>query len=106
MISTLTYIIVLLGTATVVLSVFVAIEFNIHRKTLKGDSKRLTHALQFQLLGEAIIGAGTLAFAMAAHSGLLSDWPTWFQSTLRFIMFFATSITTLHLYRVVRFLNK
>jgi len=106
MISTLTYLIVLLGTATVVLSVFVAVEFNIHRKRLTGDSKRLTHALQWQLLGEAIIGAGTLGFAMAAHMGFLPDWPVWFQSSLRFIMFAATSMTTVHLYKVVRFLNK
>ena len=106
MISTLTYTIVLLGTATVVLSIFVAVEFNFHRKNLQGDPKKLTRALQFQLLGEAVIGGGTLAFAMAAHMGYLSDWPVWFQSTLRLIMFFATSVTTLHLYKVVRFLNQ
>ena len=106
MIFTLTYIIVLLGTATVVLSVFVAVEFNLHRKNLKGDARRLTRALQWQLLGEAVIGAGTLGFAMAAHMNYLPDWPVWFQSSLRFIMFAATSLTTIHLYKVVRFLNK
>lgn len=106
MISTLTYIIVLLGTATVVLSIFVAVEFSLHKKNLNKDSRRLTHALQWQLLGEAVIGAGTLCFAMAAHMGYLPDWPVWFQSSLRFIMFAATSVTTLHLYKVVRFLNQ
>lgn len=106
MISTLTYVIVLLGTATVVLSIFVAIEFNLQKRHLVKDSKRLTNALQWQLMGEAIIGLGTLTFAMAAHSGYLPDWPVWFQSSLRFIMFVATSATTLHLYKVVRHLNR
>lgn len=106
MIHTLTYLIVLLGTATVVLSLFVAVEFSLHKKNLNKDSRRLTNALQWQLLGEAVIGAGTLSFAMAAHMGYLSEWPLWFQSMLRFTMFLATSLTTLHLYKVVRILNQ
>lgn len=55
----------------------------------------------WQLAGEAVIGLGTLVFASAAHVGVLPDWPIEVQSGIRFIMFFATSITTVHLYRTI-----
>lgn len=100
MIDSLTLIIVLLGTATVVLSIFVAFKFRQHAQSMDGDGMRLSTALCFQLAGEAILGVGTLAFAVLAYLGMLPHVPIQVQSILRLIMFVASSFTTVHLYMV------
>ena len=101
----LTAMIVVMGAATVLLSVFVAVRFWVHHRHLKGDSKRLTMALFGMLLGEATIGLVTLKFALLAWSGNLPNVPIEIQSALRFVAFAATSITTVHLAMVVEELN-
>ena len=95
----MTAIILALGFATVTLSCITAHYFYKHhvRRPSKSGSGRLANAIKWQLLGEAVIGFGTVVFAFAAHFGYLSDWSIMTQSTLRFIMFIATSVTTLHL---------
>lgn len=92
----------LMGIATVFLSCLVAWRFNQQRQSLRGDAKSLSGALMWQLIGEAIIGLGTLIFAFAAHRGWLSGWPAEVQSAIRFMMFAATSTTTIHLYITMR----
>ena len=93
----------IMGLATVILSIVVASYFSKHRtRVVSHDGRRLSKALRWQLLGEAVIGWGTLVFAMAAHFGWLPAWSLYTQSGLRFAMFAATSITTLHLFLVVR----
>ena len=101
----LTAMIVVMGTATVLLSVFVAVRFWVHHRHLKGDSKRLSMALFGMLIGEATIGLVTLKFALLAWSGNLPSIPIEIQSALRFVAFAATSITTVHLAMVVEDLN-
>lgn len=100
--TSLTFIIVTMGVATVVLSVFVAASFYGHHKKMAGDGRRLTSSLMLQLLGEAVIGAGTTAFAVAAHTGHLPFIGIEYQSAMRMFMFFCTSATTWHLWRVCR----
>jgi hypothetical protein len=90
-----------MGSATVILSCYVAYEFFGHHKKMSGSGKQLTKALMWQLVGEAIIGLGTLMFAVAAHTGHLSNIALEFQSLLRFCLFFATALTTWHLYRTI-----
>lgn len=102
----LTLLIVLMGLATVVLSTFVAWRFWHHHRGLKNDGKRLTIALFAQLLGEAVIGVVTLIFAYLAWSGKLVGVSIESQSVLRFVAFFATSITTIHLSLVVESLHR
>jgi hypothetical protein len=102
----LTMLIVLMGTATVLLSCFVAWRFWYHHRHLKDDGKRLTVALFAQLVGEAVIGIVTLVFAMLAWSGKLPGVPVEAQSLLRFIAFLATSATTIHLALVVEQLHR
>jgi len=103
MIDTLTLIIVVMGIMTIALSLFVGWKFLLqHLKMSGGNASCLTSALSWQLFGEGIIGVGTLAFAIAAHTGHLPNWEIWIQSSLRFIMFAATSLTTLHLYITIR----
>lgn len=102
MTTSFTYMIVVLGVATVVLSVFVAASFIAHHKRMQGDGKRLTASLVLQLLGEAVIGGGTTAFAIMAHTGHLENVSTEAQSVLRLGMFFCTATTTWHLWRVCR----
>lgn len=91
---------------TVILSIAVALKFR-HQslKALSEDSSRLSSALAWQLVGEAVLGIGTLAFATAAHTGDLPDWSMEIQSTLRGVMFFAAGSTTLHLYQTIRKLS-
>lgn len=92
-----------MGTATVVLSIVVAYLFCQQARGLgRGDSWRLSNALSWQLCGEAIIGMGTLTFSFAAHKGWLNEWSIELQSALRFLMFLATSLTTLHLYITIK----
>jgi len=104
--TSLTYMIVLMGAATVALSVYVALRFLIKHVNMRGDGRRLTGALVFMLVGEAILGLGTLAFAIAAHSGHLPHIPIQIQSLARLIMFAATSLTTLHLFMVIMALDE
>ena len=96
----------IMGAATVILSLWVASFFAKQKTKVKtNEGWRLSKALRFQLIGEAIIGWGTLMFAMAAHFGCLSSWSVYVQSGLRFTMFAATSITTIHLFMVVKSLS-
>ena len=95
-----------MGLATVFLSCLVAWRFNQQRQSLQGDARMLSGALVWQLIGEAIIGFGTLIFAFAAHRGWLGGWPNEVQSSIRFVMFAATSTTTLHLYTTMRRIRK
>ena len=96
-----------MGIATVVLSAWVAIVFSRqHKNTKPGNSKRLTFALKWQLIGEAIIGLGTLIFATAAHFNWLPDWSSNLQSAIRFVMFAATSLTTFHLWQTMRHISE
>ena len=85
----------IMGVATVLLSVWAACAFARQRGALP-------RALSAQLLGEAVIGVGTLAFAWGAHSGSLTHWSPEFQSALRVTMFAATSLTTAHLVFTIR----
>lgn len=96
-----TLFIAILGTATVYLSIKAALRFRHKSKQMGGDTLRLTKALKWQLYGEAVIGLGTLTFAMAAWSGHLTHWPQLLQTTIRFVMFFATSATTWHLNKTI-----
>jgi len=91
----------LMGVATVALSLAAAAIFQAHQKKAAGASKKLSVALKWQLVGESIIGLGTVLFSCAAHFGWLDFWSEEFQSSIRFTMFFATSTTTLHLVRTV-----
>ena len=106
MITSLTYMIVLMGAATVALSGYVALRFLIKHVNMRGDGRRLTGALVFMLVGEAILGLGTLAFAIAAHTGHLPHIPIEAQSAARLLMFGATSISTLHLFMVIMKLDE
>jgi hypothetical protein len=90
-----------MGLVTVILSLVVAHQFKGSSKGLEGRSKRLSTAIAWQLLGEATIGFGTLIFATAAHFGWLSGWSVELQSSLRFVMFLATSVTTIHLWTII-----
>ena len=106
MITSLTYMIVLMGASTVALSGYVALRFLVKHVNMRGDGRRLTGALVFMLVGEAILGLGTLAFAIAAHTGHLPHVPIQIQSVARLLMFAATSITTLHLFMVIMTLDE
>jgi sterol desaturase/sphingolipid hydroxylase (fatty acid hydroxylase superfamily) len=100
--NTFTLLIFIMGIATVVLSVVVSVKFASYSRELKNEDQGLSRAISLQLLGEAVIGLGTLVFATAAHFGWLPDWPLRTQSTLRFVMFAATSVTTYHLFVTLR----
>ena len=100
--NTLTILIVFLGAATVGLSGFVAYKLFIQHSKMLGGGKKLTSALVYLLIGEACLGAGTLAFAVMAHTGHLPNVPIPIQSLLRLTMFLATALTTAHLYMVIK----
>lgn len=92
-----------MGIATVSFSIFVAISFFRGRRRLVSASARyLSDAMWLQLAGEAVMGFVTIVFALGAHFGWLDSWSSELQSLMRFIMFSATSLTTWHLYRVVK----
>lgn len=92
----------IMGVATVLLSLTVgAIFFRRSCGFQPGQSKAFSAALGWQLVGEAVIGFGTLLFTIAAHYDWLNEWSINTQSAIRFVMFFATSLTTWHLYRVI-----
>lgn len=98
-----------LGACTIVLSVIACIKFGKYtshlrkpgRDAVDNNAGRLTNAISWQLAGEAVIGAGTLMFAAAEFLGFLSKVSWGCTSLLRFVMFVATSATTLHLVRVI-----
>jgi hypothetical protein len=102
----LTEAILLMGIATVVLSLIIAFEFKEQSHSLKGHPKRLSASIAWQLIGEAAIGFGTLVFAFAAHHGALRGWSLELQSAIRCVMFAATSGTTLHLFITIRSLTR
>jgi len=106
MIDYLTLLIVMLGSSTVVLSIFVAVKFKQQSKHLKNGSRRLSKALMWQLIGEALLGAGTLAFAMLAYLNMLPNVPVAVQSAMRLFIFSASGLTTIHLYLTTTRLNK
>lgn len=91
-----------LGSTTVILSLLVAYYFFKYKRKLTGKAQKLSSSIGFQLIGEAVIGLGTLTFAVGAHFGFLDYWSTSAQSAIRFTMFFATSATTLHLLRTLK----
>lgn len=101
MTSVITNLIFILGLVTVVLSGVVAAKFSKYSRSLDGHTHHLSRAISWQLVGEAVIGLGTLVFATAAHFKVLPSWSIEIQSALRFVMFAATSITTMHLWYVV-----
>ena len=69
MTTSLTYMIVLLGSATVALSLYVAYAFLVsHIENQNRSGSNLTASLLFQLLGEAALGGVTLLFAVLAHT--------------------------------------
>lgn len=103
--TSLTLLIILTGASTVLLSIYVAGRFYKHQRKMQGDSKALTGALMYQLVGEAVIGLGTLAFAVAAHTGHLPSISIEIQSALRLLMFMATSFTTWHLCCTINFIR-
>ena len=106
MITSLTYMIVLMGAATVTLSIYVALRFFVKHVNMRGDGRKLTGALVFMLTGEAVLGFGTLTFAIAAHTGHLPHIPIEAQSAARLLMFGATSLSTLHLFMVIMKLDE
>jgi hypothetical protein len=105
MITSLTFMITLLGSATVGLSAFVAVRFFIQHITMRGDGKRLTRALTWMVLGELVLGVGTLCFAILAHTQHLPMIPVEVQSIARLIMFGCTAASTLHLFMVISTLS-
>jgi len=102
----LTFIIFTMGAMTCVLSMWVAIVFRRRHKAMQGDGRSLARAMYFQLLGEFTIGLGTLIFATLAWQGHLPKVSIEVQSGLRFVMFFATAVTTAHLYHIVTKLDQ
>lgn len=103
---TLTMVIFFMGMLTVILSFWVAIVFKRRHSRMRGDGRSLAHAIYWQLLGEFTIGLGTLIFATLAWQGHLPNISVEVQSGLRFVMFFATAITTAHLYHIVTKLDQ
>ena len=98
----LTFSIIFMGVATVVLSFHVALHFYRQAKNLDSDGRRLTLGLALQLVGEGLLGLGTLSFAIAAHLDMLPHFSSLMASSIRFLMFFASSATTIHLYNITR----
>lgn len=107
----LTFLIVFFGGITVTLSVLVAKVFRDFSKRVNSiDSKRgkfkLANAVKWQLAGEAVIGLGTILFAVLTHFNLVASISTIDQSLIRLIMVLATSITTIHLWLIVYSLKR
>ena len=105
MITSLTFMITLLGSATVALSGYVAVSFFIQHITMRGDGRRLTRALTWMVFGELVLGIGTLCFAVLAHTKHLPMIPVEVQSIARLIMFGCTAASTLHLFMVISTLS-
>ena len=102
----LTLLIVLLGATTVFLSIFVALQFRKHARKMSGGGFHLSRSLMWQLVGEGVLGMGTLGFAIMAYLGKLDQVPVYAQSILRLLMFLVTSLTTVHLYLTTARLSK
>lgn len=100
MIDFLTLLTFILGVTTCVLSVTVARYFRSRKKQLSGDAAAVTAALEGQLLGEAILGFGTLVFAAGAYTGALGYWSIEITTSIRVIMFLVSAVTTIHLFNV------
>ena len=100
--SIITASIFIMGFLTVCYSLKASYKFNKYRKSLEGKSQALTRSISFQLIGEGVLGLGTLIFALGAYMGWLPDWDSFIQSTLRFVMFFASFITTRHLINTIK----
>lgn len=98
----MTFVIFALGVATVWLSIYSCFMFQRFRVRLSSDADLLSSAISWQLIGEAIIGLGTLAFSMGEFFGWLEFWSIDFKSTIRFVMFMATSVTTWHLVQTLK----
>lgn len=89
---------VVMGVLTVILSLAIGLRFYRAKTRARSDrGRKLNSGLMWQLVGEAVIGAGTLLFTVAAFAGWHAQWSIYTQSAIRFIMFFATSSTTIHL---------
>lgn len=97
-----TFFIFLMGMITVSLSVYACVCFNRFRCGLSEDAGSLSGALSWQLMGESVIGLGTLIFSIAEWTGYLAFWSVELKSFVRFVMFLATSITTFHLVKVLK----
>jgi len=95
----------LLGVITVILSVYACCRFHVFRGGLNKAACKLSGAISWQLMGEAVIGLGTLVFATAEFMGWLEGWNYWFTSALRFTMFIFTAGTTWHLVRTIETLK-
>ena len=93
----ITAIIFTMGAMTVALSGYACFQFERFRRKLSNDADRLSRAISLQLLGESVIGFGTLVFATGEFTGAVDHWEVSTKSFLRFIMFLATAITTYHL---------
>lgn len=102
----LTFIIFSLGASTVFLSIWVASVFRSRFKKMRGDGRVLGRAIYFQLVGEFIMAAGTLVFSVLAWQNILQHVSIEIQSSLRFVMFFATATTTFFLHQVVTKLDQ
>ena len=98
----MTLFIALLGLITVIISGYIASEFFLVRRNLDPGVESLAGDLAWQLVGEAVMGLGTLAFALGAHFELLQYWPEWVQSSIRLAMFSVTAITSIRLLLTVR----
>lgn len=97
----LTLSIFLMGLGTVIVSTYVAFVFFKEQ----GGGRRsggLATALGDQLIGEAVMGAGTLIFAGGAYFGWLQNWSVLEQSSIRFTMFAVAIYTTLRLHFTIR----
>lgn len=97
--------VIVLGLVTVVLALWVTRYFARAMPDKNQHSRHLSRALQFQLIGESIISAGTLLFAIATYIGVLEHWSIYFVSAIRVVMFVASGLTTMYLYRVVKSLS-
>ena len=103
---TFTFIIFSMGLSTVFLSVWVALVFRARFKHMRGDGRSLGQAVYFQLIGEFVMAAGTLVFSVLAWQKILPHVSVEIQSSLRFVMFFATASTTFFLHQVVTKLDQ
>lgn len=89
--------VVVMGLATVYCSVIAAMEFKRAADTESRDGRRMSWALFAQLLGEGFMGFVTTVFALLALVGVLDGVPELTQTMMRYSMFLATAVTTIHL---------
>jgi len=102
----ISFITLLLGVATCALSISIAYIFHsLKLHNAESAVSRLADGIKWQIIGEAVLGAGTLVFTISAYTGHLPDWPIVLQNSIRIIMFFVAAFTTLKLYGVLRFIR-